>query len=142
MIAALGRIQETIDDAAQAIVSLLWDIDASITAIRDADSPGAVMAALQRAIDATHALERARPHYYAAVETWDIRAPADVWDDEQVLAAFHGVRGPDVHEAVPAWVAEGRTGLNAGGFAEYAISVGRNRAEDAARSAAAAFPGR
>ena len=71
-----------------------------------------------------------------------IRAPADVWDDEQVLAAFRGVRGPDVHEEVPAWVAEGRMGLNAGGFAEYAISVGRNRAEDAAIERSSRVPSR
>ena len=139
VLTALERVQDTIDEAAQAIVSLLWDLDASITAIRDADSPGAVIAALQRSIDATHALERARPHYHAAVETWTLQTSAEVWDDEQVLAVFHGIKGPDVGEEVPAWVLEGGEGLNASGFAEYAISVGRNRAEDTAKSAAAAF---
>lgn len=139
VVAALERVQSDIVESSQVIVSLLWDLDASIAAIGDADAPGAALAAYQRFIDTAHALEIAHPRYRAAAYEWTIQAPANVLNDERVQAAIQSVRAPDVRDDIPAWVAELPHKIHSSPFAPNVSSTGRNRAEDAAKSAAAAF---
>ena len=136
----IDQVQAHLADVVFTIRDALWELDDSIAATRTAASPEAAEAAYQRAVDATYVLAETAPRYFPAIWDWEFLAPAEVSFSETVQEAITKARRPPrIRDDIPAWVTERETEKHAADYANYAVSVGRNRAEDALTSAVAAL---
>ena len=139
-LAVIDQVQAHLADVVFTIRDALWELDDSIAATRTAASPEAAEAAYQRAVDATYVLAETAPRYFPAIWDWEFLAPAEVSFSETVQEAITKARRPPrIRDDIPAWVTERETEKHAADYANYAVSVGRNRAEDALTSAVAAL---
>lgn len=142
-LAAVAAVRQEIDDVILGIRDLLLEVDNSITAIRDAESPQAAEAALQRFVDAAHALAEIRLRFRPAVWGWTLPIQPEAHTAE-VAEAIQSAKDyvwhrPNIRDDVPEWATEHESAVTAEHYAYYGVQVGLIRAEDALKDAAAVF---
>ena len=142
-LAAVAGVKQEIDDVIFGVRDLLLEVDNSITAIRDAESPQAAEAALQRFVDAAHALAEIRLRFRPAVWGWTLPIQPEAHTAE-VAEAIQSAKDyvwhrPNIRDDVPEWATKHESAVTAEHYAYYGVKVGLIRAEDALKDAAAVF---